>query len=369
MKIALALFEYFPYGGLQRDFLSVATRLRDHGHQVVVFVSEWKGEILEGVRYVRIRRKGISNHARSLSFSRKFEQLTQTGFHVRVGFNRMCGLDFYFAADPCYAAWHRPEGWQRWLPRYRAYLKLEQALIEGSDTQLFYLSPQQKLDYQAHYAIEDERFILVPPGIDPVYRPDQPHASQWRLTHRQHLALGEDDHLLLHVGSNFQLKGVGRILSAMGALPLSEQQRCHLVVIGQDDAKPFRRQSAQLGLSDRVHFLGARDDVHEWMAAADVLVHPSDYESAGMVIVEAIASGIPAIVTDSCGYAFHVRDADMGLVLPMPLDGRLLQKALLDVLQQKNTTDWLARARLYHARIDLYGLADRMVEAIEGTGR
>lgn len=365
MKIALALFEYFPYGGLQRDFLSVAIQLRDRGHDVVIFVSEWLGERLEGVQYVRIRRHGVSNHARSLSFSRKFEKQSREKFDVRIGFNRMLGLDYYFAADPCYAAWHAPEEWRRWLPRYRAYLALERDLIEGSQTRLFYLSPQQKQDYQACYSIADERFILVPPGIDPHYRLNAAGDPEWRTQHRQSLGLEESDHVLLHVGSNFRLKGLERVINAMAGLPDRFRETTHLLVIGQDNIRPFQHRAMELGLSQRVHFLGARDDVHEWMRAADVLVHPSDYESAGMVIVEAIASGVPAVVTSSCGYAFHVEASEMGLVIPMPFDGEILVDAIRRMLKQRGQTDWHQKAKLYQAKVDLYGLADSIVSEVE----
>ena len=365
MKIALALFEYFPYGGLQRDFLSVATRLRDDGHEVVIFVSEWMGEMLEGVRYVRIRRRGFSNHARSRSFSRKFEHLSQQGFQVRIGFNRMRGLDFYFAADPCYAAIHAPQSWKRWLPRYRAYLKSERELMEQSQTRLFYLSPLQKQDYQAHYDIAESRFIQVPPGIDPQYQPDHPMARQWREQHRQLLGFSEDDLVLLQVGSNFRLKGVGRSIQALAALPELDRSRCHLLVVGQDDAAPFKRQAGSLGLTDRVHFLGARDDVHELMVASDALLHPSEYESAGMVLVEAIATGIPVIVTDTCGYAFHVEAAKMGRVLGSPYRQAEMDASLRQLVQALGQTNWRQRSRSYLSRVDLYGLTDCMVREIE----
>lgn len=365
MKIAMALFEYFPYGGLQRDFLGVATRLRDDGHEVAIFVSEWIGDMPSGVRFQRIRRHGFSNHARSLSFSRQFEAQTRTGYDVRLGFNRMRGLDFYFAADPCYAAWHGQEWWKRWIPRYRAYLALEQELAESSQTRLFYLSPQQKLDYQTSYHIEDARFIQVPPGIDRRFRPDQPKAAHWRAHHRGELGLSGSDRVLLQVGSNFRLKGVGKSLLALAALPEELRRCCQLLVVGQDDARPFKKLASKLGIAERVHFLGARDDVHELMAASDLLLHPSEYESAGMVLVEAIASGIPVIVTGTCGYAFHVRDAEMGAVLSSPFEQQVLNESLKACLQTWEQVDWRHRAQRYVGRVDLYGLAETMVRVIE----
>ncbi len=44
MKLALCLYKYFPYGGLQRDFLRILTECQQRGHAVDVYTSEWQGK-------------------------------------------------------------------------------------------------------------------------------------------------------------------------------------------------------------------------------------------------------------------------------------------------------------------------------------
>ncbi|MGB0776294.1 MAG: glycosyltransferase, partial [Akkermansiaceae bacterium] len=56
-------------------------------------------------------------------------------------------------------------------------------------------------------------------------------------------------------------------------------------------------------------FAGARDDVDEWMLAADMLIHPARMEAAGMVLTEALVQGLPVLCTENCGYAKHIADA------------------------------------------------------------
>ena len=57
MKVALCLFKYFPYGGLQRDFLRIAKELKARGHEIRVYVQSWQGESLTVWRLFRCQSK------------------------------------------------------------------------------------------------------------------------------------------------------------------------------------------------------------------------------------------------------------------------------------------------------------------------
>jgi len=71
MRLAFALYKYFPYGGLARDFVRVAKLCLAKGHRVDVYVMDWQGEIPNGVNVHLIKIKGWTNHARVASFHRQ----------------------------------------------------------------------------------------------------------------------------------------------------------------------------------------------------------------------------------------------------------------------------------------------------------
>ena len=79
------------------------------------------------------------------------------------------------------------------------------------------------------------------------------------------------------------------------------------------------------------HFkiVNGSSQVPELLLAADLLIHPSLKESAGMVILEAIVAGLPVLTTSSCGYAFHVEQAQAGVVCPMPFQQELFKSSNL----------------------------------------
>ena len=82
-------------------------------------------------------------------------------------------------------------------------------------------------------------------------------------------------------------------------------------MIGQNSPGRFGLLARQLGVVDRVHFLGGRHDVPDFLLASDLLVHPAYAENTGTVLLEAMVSGLPVLTTDVCGYAFHIQKANL----------------------------------------------------------
>lgn len=91
---------------------------------------------------------------------------------------------------------------------------------------------------------------------------------------------------------------------------------------------PYPQLAAQLGLSARVHFLGYQRDMAELMRAVDFFVFPSHYEPFGLVVIEAMASGLPVITATTTGAAELVTPKS-GIVLSNSDDVQALVKALM----------------------------------------
>ena len=69
MKLGFCLFRYFPYGGLQRDFLKVAMECRRRGHRILAYVMDWQGEVPECLELEVVCSRGITNAARCRDFA------------------------------------------------------------------------------------------------------------------------------------------------------------------------------------------------------------------------------------------------------------------------------------------------------------
>src|SRR5206468_6119102 len=135
--------------------------------------------------------------------------------------------------------------------------------------------------------------------------------------------------------------------------------------IGQNKPGRFAVQARRLGVAARVHFLGGRHDVPDFMLAADLLVHPAYSENTGSILVEALTVGLPVLATDVCGYAFHVKNAGAGLVLPSPFNQDAFNRALWEMLESDQKSTWRDNGLAYAAREDLYSCHERAADLIE----
>ena len=104
MIVAFCIYKYFPYGGLQRDFLRIAQEVLSRGHKVRVYTQKWEGSIPESFNIITVPVSGITNYGKNETFSNwVIKHLQDHPVDRVVGFNRMPGLDIYFTGDICFA--------------------------------------------------------------------------------------------------------------------------------------------------------------------------------------------------------------------------------------------------------------------------
>lgn len=362
MTLDFALFHYFPYGGLQRDLLKTAQACQQLGHDIHIYTSHWQRPQPANMTVHVLPVRGASNHRRMVAFQQQLHQARDGRTGLLVGFNKLAGLDIYFASDTCYREKAQTErGFlYRLTPRCRTYQQLEQAVFDpATNTLVLALTHQQIADFQKHYQTPEERFRLLPPGISP--NGFLSNAETIRASWRQQQGIPAGDTLLLFVASCFKTKGLDRVLQALAALPKNQRQRTWLLVAGGDQAN----HSPPPEIATRVRFLGARDDIQQLMLAADLLVHPAYTESAGMVLVEALAAGLPVLTTANCGYACHVQAAQAGGVLASPFQQSELNHQLSALVANDSLRhQWQQQARAYAATTDLYSLHQQAAQII-----
>lgn len=314
---------------MQRDMLRIARELNKQGHQVDIFTISWDGDMPEGDIQVHvIPSRGLFNYTKYRRFiATAFQEIAQDKvgekpFDVIVGFNRMAGLDVYFAADPCFIERaHVQRGFlYRLTPRYRWFTACEKAIFTASaKTEILLLSDIEKGHFQKWYQTQGERFHFIPPFLSPerFVLKDKKAMRQYL---RQAFGFGANDFVYLLVGSGFSMKGLDRAIRGLSSLPKEKLATTRLVAVGQDNPRPFMQMAKEFGVEGHVTISKGRPDIPDLMQGADVYVHPAYRENTGLVILEALACGLPTLVTETCGYAYHVREANAGSVAPSPFD-------------------------------------------------
>ena len=368
MRLGFLIYSYFPYGGQQRDFLNIVNECLRRGHEIDAYCLGWQGAKPDGINVIKVPAKGMTRPRLYQHFTNWMTTALQDNRpDLVIGFNKMPLLDLYFAADPCFEEKSRIErgAYYRFTGRYRHFRAYEESVFGlSSNTEVMILSPQQRRAFLTYYPNCESRLHEMPPGIsrDRMVSVDD---SSHRRSVRQALGLGDEDLLILQIGSGFKVKGVDRSLQAVAALPDSLRVRCRYLLIGQDKPARFLKLARKLGIAERVTILPGQDDIPRFLAGADLLLHPAYRESAGYVLLEATIAGLPVLTTQTCGYAFHIEQAGSGKVCPEPFSQNELNKHLADMLARLDDAPWSANGLEYGKQDELYRLAEAATDLIE----
>jgi len=368
MKLAFCLFKFFPYGGLERNFLRVAQICAGRGHSIHVYTMSWEGPKPDNYNISIIPVKHWSNHGKNEIFATKVNHLIrQNNFDLIIGFNKMPGLDLYYSADPCFI--DKIEKTKSALfklsNRYKHYVKFEKAVFDpASKTRLMMLSAIEQDKYIAHYHTQPERFYLLPPGIS-ADRKRPANADIIRKQWRTEFNIQDNDKVILMIGSAFRRKGLDRTLLGLASLAESLRNKTRIIMIGEDNSKPFLALAKKLGIAKQLTIFHGRDDVPRFLLGADLLAHPAYSENTGNVILEAIVAGLPVLISEACGYAFHVKRSHTGLITNEPFSQEIFNQQLEQMLTSPEYDTWVENCIQYSLTEDLYSRPEAIANIID----
>jgi UDP-glucose:(heptosyl)LPS alpha-1,3-glucosyltransferase len=230
-----------------------------------------------------------------------------------------------------------------WLPRYREFERL--AARQYDDTSRIYLAISRMVanDLQRYHHVRPEQVRIVYNGVD-CDRFSPAHREEHRERVRREMQVADDETLLLIVAHNYRLKGVHTLVRAVGRL-VRQGQRVRLAIVGGRKFGEYRRLAARSGCGSAVSFLGSHDDPVPFYAAADVYVQPTFYDPCSLVVLEALASGLPTITSRFNGAGELITPGIEGSIVNDPADDRELAEHLSCVLDASHRREMGQAAR------------------------
>jgi len=376
MNLAFCIFKYYPFGGLEKNFLRILEETLRRGHCITVFTMSWEGEIPEfinqkkcSIKYVPFT--GVTNHGRCASFVDNLTPMLEKGnFDLITGFNRMPQLDLYYAADVCFVAdvRRRHSSLFQLTKRYRIFSAFEKSIFSReSKTHILALSDIQRRIYTDEYATPDNRFHPIPAGIDK-NKIRACVGPEKRVLFRAKFGVKENETMLVMVGSDFKRKGVVRSINALASLPDEKRKCTKLFVLGKGNIQKMLSSAKRLNIAENIILPGAVSNVPEYLSAGDFLLHPAVSENTGNAIVEALIAGIPVIATSNCGYACHIANSGAGFVIAgLNFSQNELNQKLLEGISLPHTTisSWKTMALQYSDTTDFYSRPRVVADIIE----
>ncbi len=205
--------------------------------------------------------------------------------------------------------------------------------------------------------VSDDRIHVILNGVDTQEFTPKP-------IDRTSLGLPPDKTLALFAGDiKTNRKNLDTVLKS-----LAKVLDLELVVVGRLEGSPYPALAKVLGIDDRVHFLGFRTDLPQIMRGVDLFVFPSRYEPFGMVVAEAMASGLPVITASSTGAA-EIVTQDCGIVVSDPENVDALAEALQTLASDRSRREQMGRVgRTIAQGHDWSTKATQYINLFEGMG-
>lgn len=211
----------------------------------------------------------------------------------------------------------------------RRFAAVERELLTGPvPPVVLCLSEYIKRSVRAWYDLPEDRLATLFNAtdlakFDPAARPDAGREV------RRRLGLGEDRVVGLMIAQDFERKGLREAIAAAARVV---DGRFALVVVGKQDPAPYRRVAERLGTAGRVVFAGATTDPYAFYRAADFFVLPTRHDPCSLVVLEALAMGLPVVSTVFNGACEIMTDGVHGFVLPDPADVGTLARSMRELL-------------------------------------
>jgi len=314
MKVALAIHHVRPAGGQDRYALELARRLASRCDLDLVTISA-SGELPSTVRVRTVRVPSRPFLLAAPLFRWAAARTLRSGRYDLVhGTGGATPGASVVTAHFCAAEWRRTDrtasAYQR-LVSAQAVRDERRAYGHPALRAVIAVSKRTADDVARHYGPLRAPTFVIPNGVDqtrfaPSGRPRAPGRTR-----------------LLFVGA-YGRKGLDTAIRALALMTRDAE----LVAVGDGDRARFLALAAALGVADRVRLEPWRERIEEAYTAADVFVFPTRYEPFGMVIAEALASGLPVVTSAAAGAAELVRGGVAGSVVADPEDAAAFAAAL-----------------------------------------
>ena len=334
LRIALVILHAdAARGGAERYTFDLAAALTKAGHHVSLLASSF-AQVPPGVTRVELRATGLTRTRRYRAFldslDAHLDQAKYDIIHAMLPVRR-CDVYHPHAGLAVAAVKQKPIG-AIFNPRRGAFATVERELISSANPPIVLaLSNYVKQAIEQFYPLGAERLRVLFNAVDTD-----------RFTASANPTRNTVNALI--IAQDFVRKGLAQTIDA---LALVNDKRLRLTVVGKGSHERYRKQSAACGVADRITFAGETTDTRSFYDEADFFVLPTTHDPCSLVVLEALAMGLPVISTKFNGATEVMTDGVHGFILDDPTD----VPALAD--RMRRLLDPELRARMSRACIDL----------------
>jgi UDP-glucose:(heptosyl)LPS alpha-1,3-glucosyltransferase len=368
MKIALTHMRHATTGGTERFLNQISSALARRGHDVTIICRTHAEANHPDIKFVALRGWAIGRGHRLWRFAKDVEKfLANNKFDLVFALGRTWTQDVVRVGGGLYRDQiGQGLGKQRFWPRDLVAMAIERKTFAPGNYRMViansYLTERSIID---EYQVPAESITTIHNAVDTERFVDNIRSTQGKDL-RQTCGFSDEHRVYLFLGSGYRRKGLDRLLHAF-ALVHEQNPASRLIVVGNDSSqRDYEKLAAQLQIADMVCFLGKRNDAEVCYNAADIYVMPTRFDAFGYSAIEALACGLPVVITDSAGAA-EVMEENVSQIVRAtePEMPRALADAMLGMTRDARDPGMRADARKLAAEYSETKVISKVVALLE----
>ena len=383
MKIAFIMEHFNPaFGGQEVYMRDFSNFLISKGHEVHLYTQTSNSSSTDlQVHLIKVPKwKKLMRWTQWLSFlAHAKKQVKADGYDVVMGTGMCLGVSVYQPHGGVNRASHRQNALltgpliaklkhfsNLFSPKHVVSRWVEKQKFSDPQTHFIAISEMVKGHMKEFYAVADDRMTLIYNGVD-VER-FRPASQELKSKTRTSLGLPQDKVIFSLVAHNFRLKGLAELVKA-AALIRNESEDFLIVIAGKGKRKKYESKIKALGLSEYFHFLGSVSEPELVYQATDVYLQPTWYDPCSLVVLEAMAAGLPVITTEFNGAGELIDDGVSGYVINAPSNIEALADGMKALLDRDKRISVGQEARVKIEPYTLQRNYEAMLQAFETHGK
>ena len=343
-KIAVVIPKYGLVGGAEQFASELTERLSDQpGYNFHVFANRWQSAHT-GIHFHHVPIVSFPKLLTTISFAYfTRRQLSADKFSLVHSHERIFAADIYTLHGVPHRFWVHCVRKKKMSLYDLATSWVEKKMVTQGNCQKFIAVSNLTRDiFLQEYNIDPRRVTVIHPGVD---LNDYATADKKliRTDIRKEYGFSSEEPIVLFASMNFEIKGLDAIMLALARLK-AKQHSFKLLVVGKGDIKKYTQMAREASIADDVVFTGmlSKKKLIRLYLAGDMYVMLSKFDTFGMVVLEAMAAGLPVIISSNVGAKDIVQEGENGFIISDTSDADYIASKI-GILLKENIRSLMAQ--------------------------
>lgn len=339
MKIAVVIPKYGLVGGAEAFAYELTERLAQRDEfEIHVFANKWR-QGRSAVTFHKVPHLPFPRFMRPINFAYFSNRRIHPEYYDLIhSHDRIFTMSIFTMHGIPHKTWIREARVKPLSLFDRSMAWVEEKALRGPYLPMILpVSTLVKDELLRIYDIPESKIQVIHPGVS-IDRFKVLDQESCRYEIRQRHGLAQSDIVVLFVGMNFEIKRLQLVLKGIAHLVGTEMTNStlKLLVVGKGDERRYLDMARSLGIQNRIFFAGVSSEVEKYYLASDIFAMPSQFDTFGLAVLEAMTAGLPVIITQKVGARDLIDPGVHGFVLakdPSPLD---LSEKLAFLMKKEN---------------------------------